>query len=171
MLEIGKVKDEQAPILRGDEIVATLRASNWKEEATLIRAGTEWALSRKKGRLIGTLTSDPQMSDTGEQARFRAEQVSLWKGTWELTLDGIRYALGPKSIWRGTQTVSRGGQEVAVSGKTKGWSARVTLEAANDVPLDHQLFLLWVVFILDRRAASAATSAAVVGGTAAASGS
>ncbi|MDQ3734735.1 MAG: hypothetical protein M3400_12220 [Actinomycetota bacterium] len=47
----------------------------------------------------------------------------------------------------------------------------MTLEAAEDVPLDHQLFLLWMVFILNRRAANTATSTAVIGVAAAAGSS
>jgi len=172
VLELGKVQDKQAPILRGQEVVATLRASNWKESATLTCDDTEWVLrSAKGGRLIGALSSDPEISDTGEQARFLAEQASMWRGTWDLTLEGVRYTMGPKSMWRGTYRVERSGQEVAVSGTTGGWSLRVTLEAAADVPLTHQLFLLWMAFLLNRRASSAATGAAVAGGAAAASGS
>ncbi|MDQ3052717.1 MAG: hypothetical protein M3R66_02530 [Actinomycetota bacterium] len=84
MLEIGKVKDKRAPILRGDEVVAVLSASNWKEEAVLTRGEVIWNLRSRRGkRLIGTLSTDPQVSDTGEQARFLAEQTSWWRGTWD----------------------------------------------------------------------------------------
>lgn len=172
MLEIGKVKDKQAPIFRGEEVVAVLAASDWKEEATLTRGEMVWKLRSRKGkRLVGTLSTDPEVSDTGEQARFLAEQTSWWRGTWDVTLDGVRYTLGPKSVWRGTQRIERSGQEVAVSGTVGTWSPRVTLEAGEDVPLDHQLFLLWMVFILNRRAANAATSTAAIGGATAAAGS
>ncbi len=100
-----------------------------------------------------------------------AERASAWRGTWDITLDGVRYRLGPKSFWRGTHRIERSGQEVAVSGTAGTWSTRVTLEAAEDVPLDHQLFLLWMVFILNRRAANTATSTAVIGVAAAAGSS
>jgi hypothetical protein len=172
MLEIGKVQDKQAPILRGAEVVALLSASNWKEEAVLTRGDVSWNLrSRKNKRLIGALSTDPDISDTGEQARFLAEQTSWWRGTWDITLEGLRYTLSPKSIWRGTHRIERSGQEVAVSGTVGTWSPRVTLEATDSVPLDHQLFLLWMAFILNRRASSTATTGAIAGGAAAAAGS
>ena len=42
-----------------------------------------WNLRSRRGkRLIGTLSTDPQVSDTGE-ARFLAEQTSWWQGTWD----------------------------------------------------------------------------------------
>ena len=159
-------------ILRGEVVVAVLAASNWKEEATLRHGETVWKFRSRKGkRLIGTLSTDPEVSDAGEQARFLAEQASMWRGSWDITLEGIRYTLGPNSLWRGTHRVERCGQEVAVSGAAGTWSTRVTLEAAADVPLDHQLFLLWMVFILNRRASDAATTAAVAGGAAVAGSS
>ena len=83
----------------------------------MTRGETVWKLCSRKGkRLIGTLATDPEVSDTGEQARFLAEQASMWRGTWNVILDGVRYTLGPKSFWRGTHRIERSGQEVAVSG-------------------------------------------------------
>jgi len=83
MLEIGKVKDKRAPILRGAEVVAVLSASNWKEEAVLTRGEVIWNLRSRRGeQLIRALSTDPQVSDTGE-ARFLAEQTSWWQGTWD----------------------------------------------------------------------------------------
>jgi len=152
--------------------VAVLAASDWREEATLTRGQTVWNLRSRKGkRLTGTLATDPETSDTGEQARYLAKQASMWRGTWDISLDGVRYTLGPKSFWRGTHRIERSGQEVAVTGTAGTWSTRVTLEAVSDVPLDHQLFLLWMALVLNRRASNAATTAAVAGGAVAAGGS
>lgn len=87
------------PILSGGEVVAVLAASNWKEDATLTRAQTVWKLRSRKGkRLIGTLSTDPEISDTGEQARFLAEQASLWRGTWGITLGGSPVHAGPQVV-------------------------------------------------------------------------
>ena len=76
------------------------------------------------------LSTDPDISDPGEQAGFLAEQTSWWRGTWD-----------------------------------------ITLEATDSVPLAHQLFLLWMAFILNRRASSTAATGAIAGGAAAAAGS
>lgn len=172
MLEIGKIKDKRAPILRGEEIIAVLATSNWKEDATLTRGQTVWYLHSSRGkRLIGTLSTDPEVVGTGEQARFFAQQSSWWRGTWDITLEGVRYSLAPASFWRGTHRVDRNGQQVALSGRAGTWSTRVTLDAADDVPVDHQLFLLWMLLTLQRRANNAAAGTAIAGGTAAAGSS
>lgn len=122
MLEIGKVKDKRAPILRGKQTVAVLTASNWKDEAALSSGETVWNLRSAKGK-------------------------------------------------RGTHRIERSGQKVALSGRTGTWSTRATLDAADDVPLDHQLFLLWMLLVLNRRADNTAAATAIAGGTAAAGSS
>ena len=33
------------------------------------------------------LSTDPDISDPGEQAGFLAEQTSWWRGTWDITLE------------------------------------------------------------------------------------
>lgn len=169
MLEIGKVKDKKAPILRGEEIVAVLSASSWKDEATLTRGDSVWNYRSRKGRMTGALSADPELTESGDQARFTAERASFWHGTWDLALDGVRYTLAPKSMWRGTHRFERNGQDVAVSGTVGTWSTQMTLEAADDVPLEHQLFFLWVAFVLNRRATNTAIAAgagaAVAGGS------
>jgi hypothetical protein len=57
---------------------------------------------------------------------------------------------------------------VAESGTTGGWSPRPTLTADDRLPLDQQVFLLWLEVVLNRRnqaAIGAAAGAAVIGGT------
>lgn len=161
ILEIGKPKHKQAPILRDGEVVAFLSVSNWTERATLTRG--EWAYnlgSRRRRRLIGSLRTDPEPPDTGEQARFFAAQRSMWLGIWDLNLEGVLYTMSSPSSWRATRRIERNGQEVGVTGTTSWWlGPHPTLNAAYDVPLDHQLFMLWMAFVLQRRAAKRASSA------------
>ncbi len=168
MLEVGKagtlgVGKGVLPLLADGAVVATLRASNWKEQATAVIGEREWVFSKSKGELRGRWAVDPEGS-----ARLRARQTSFWKGTWTADLDGTPVEVASLSYWKSTHRFVSGGRQVAHSGSTGGWSPRPTLTAAAGMPLEHQVFLLWLELVLTRRnnaALTAAAGAAVVGGS------
>jgi hypothetical protein len=167
MLELGKAGTSGAakgelPVLRGGAVVAILRASNWKEAATAVIGDQQWVYARSKGSLTARRSTDPDGT-----ALLTAHQSSLWKGTWALDLAGTPLELEVASFWRGTHRYVSGGRQVAESGSTGGWSPRPTLNA-DALPLEHQVFLLWVELVINRRntaTVTAATSAAVIGGS------
>lgn len=168
MLQLGKagthgVGKGVLPLLADGAVVATLRASNWKEQATAVVGGREWEFCKRTGELTARWAVDPEGT-----ARLRARQTSFWKGTWAAELDGTAVEVETLSYWKGTHRYLAGGQEVARSDSTGGWSPQPTLEAAPQVPLEHQVFLLWLELVITRRnnaALTAATGAAVVGGS------
>ncbi len=55
------------------------------------------------------------------------------------------------SWWRDAHRFVADGATVAEGGSTGGRSPRPTLTAGDDVPLDTQVFLLWLLPVLDRR--------------------
>jgi hypothetical protein len=142
------------PVLRGDLVVATLRASNWKEAATAVVENREWVLAKAKGELTGRWAADPAGT-----ARLRARQTSWWRGTWDVDLEGLVLQGARASVWRSALRYTEGDRQVAVGGTTGGWSPRPTLRADVPLPLHQQVFLLWVELVLARR------DATVVGGT------
>lgn len=151
MLELGKagtfgLGKGVLPVLSGGAVVATLQASNWKERATAVVGGRQWLFSRRTRELNGRWTVDPEGT-----ARLRARQVSSWTGTWSADLEGTPVEVAPLSHWKGTHRFLAGGQQVAHSGSTGGWSPRVTLTAAPQMPLDHRVFLLWLELVVSRR--------------------
>ncbi|WP_091940841.1 hypothetical protein [Trujillonella endophytica] len=165
MLELGKagssgVAKGVLPVLRDGVVVAQLRASNWKEAATAVVGEREWVFAKQKRELTGRWSADPEGS-----ARLRARQVSLWKGTWEADLEGTPVAVASLSVWKGTHRFTSGGKTVGESGSTGGWSPRPTLTCAGTVPLEHQVFLLWLEVVIGRR-----NQAAITGATVAATG-
>jgi hypothetical protein len=168
VLELGKAGTLGAgkgvlPLVSDGAVVATLQASNWKEQATAVIGEREWVLTKHKGELRGRWAVDPE-----DSARLRARHTSFWKGTWSADLDGVPVAVETLSHWKGTHRFVAGGQEVARSGSTGGWSPRPTLTAVPELPLEHQVFLLWLELVITRRnnaALTAATTAAVVGGS------
>jgi hypothetical protein len=168
VLELGKagahgVGSGVRPVLSGGAVVGTLQASNWKEEATANVGERVWRYSKSKGEIRARWAVDPE-----DAARLRARQASVWKGTWVADLEGTRVDVAVLSYWKATHRFLSGGQQVAHSGSTGGWSPRPTLTAVPGMPLEHQVFLLWLELVISRRntaAITAATGVAVVGGS------
>ncbi len=168
MIELGKAGSEGTekgvlPVLRVASVVATLRASSWTEAATALVGDREWVFSKHKGELTGRWAADPEGT-----ARLRLRQTSFWKGTWTADLEGTAVEVESASVWKGTHRHLAGGRQVAESGSTGGWSPRPTLAADPAMPLHHQVFLLWLELVINRRnmaAVGVATTVAVVGGS------
>ena len=168
MLELGKAgtagtEKGVVPVLRDGAVVATLRASNWKDEATAVVGRMVWVYTKRRGVLTARWTADPEGT-----ARLTARQTSSWRGTWVADLEGAHLEIGPTSLWRGTRRHTVGGRPVAESGTTGGWSPRPTLTTAPGMPVEHAVFLLWLELVISRRtnaAVAAGAGAAVIGGT------
>ena len=141
------------PVLRDDLVVATLRASNWREAATAVVDDREWVLAKDGRELVARRPADPAGT-----ARLRARQTSWWRGTWDVDLEGLVLQAARASFWRSGLRYREGGRQRALGGTTGGWSPRPTLRADVELPLHQQVFLLWVELVLARR------DAAVVGG-------
>ena len=65
MLELGKAGSAGAekgvlPVLRDGAVVATLRASNWKEAATAVVGDREWVFAKHKRELTGRWAAEPE---------------------------------------------------------------------------------------------------------------
>src|SRR3954468_21028565 len=120
MLEIGKAgttgtQKGELPVLRDGTVVARLRASNWKEQATALVGDRGWVFAREKRELTGRWAADPAGT-----ARLRARQTSVWTGTWSVELDGRSLEVRTASMWKGTHRNLHGERQVAESGSTGG---------------------------------------------------
>jgi hypothetical protein len=171
VLELGKAGSAGTekgvlPVLRDGVVVATLRASNWKEAATAVVGDREWVLAKRKRELTARWAADPE-----DAVRLRARQASFWKGTWEGDLEGTPVVSEVVSRWKGGHRYLSGGRVIAQTGTTGGWSPRPTLTAEGSLPLDHQVFLLWLALVMTRRDQAAAMGTVAAGGAAAAGGS
>ncbi|MGY1727814.1 hypothetical protein ACI79J_12665 [Geodermatophilus sp. SYSU D01062] len=171
MLELGRAGEHgtarrEVPILRDGEVVGRLRSTDsWREASVAVVGDREWVLERRRGGVLaGRWATEP-----ADAARFTARQVSAWRGTWRVEVDGTAVDVVPASWWKGTYRFTVGERAVAESGSTGGWSPRPTLTADDDLPLDVQVLLLWLVLVLQRRTYGAAV--AVAAGGAAAAGS
>ncbi len=137
------------PVLRDDLVVATLRASNWREAATAVVDDREWVLAKDGRELVARRPADPAGT-----ARLRARQTSWWRGTWDVDLEGLVLQAARASLWRSGLRYSDGGRQVALGGTTGGWSPRPTLRADVELPLHQQVFLLWLELVQVRRDAT-----------------
>jgi hypothetical protein len=151
VLELGKagvlgVGSGVRPVLADGAVVATLRASNWREQATAVVGDREWAFGKRTGELHGRWSVDPE-----DSARLRARQASFWRSTWVADLEGTRVDVEKLSLWTSAHRFLSGGQQVAHSGTTGGWSPRPTLTAVPGMPLHHQVFLLWLELVIRGR--------------------
>ena len=168
MLELGKAGSAgtgkgELPVLRDGAVVAVLRAANWKEAATATVGDREWVFAKLTGVLTGRWATEPE-----DSARLRAEQASFWKGTWTVDLEGRAVVVENVSWWRGDHRYLVDGRPIARSSTTGGWSPRPTLDAGDALPVDQQVFLLWLELVISRRntaTVTAATGAAVIGGS------
>ncbi len=168
MLELGKsgaagYPRGELPVLRNGSVVAVLRAANWKEAATAVVGDRAWVFTKRRGELLGRWAAEPP-----DAARLRARSTSFWTGTWTLDLEGRPVEMRSASLWKGTHRYLSGGQRIAESGSTGGWSPRPTLDADDALPLHQQVFLLWLELVISRRnsaAAGGASAAVVAGGT------
>ena len=151
MLVLGKAgsagtEKGVSPVLRDDVVVATVRASRWKEAATAVVGDREWVLARTGRELTGRQVHDPEGT-----ARLRARRTSWWRRTWEADLEGTTVQAQPLR-WSDTALrYSAGDRVVAEGGRTGGGSSRPTLRAEDAMPLHHQVFLLWLELVLRRR--------------------
>jgi hypothetical protein len=172
VLELGRAGDHdtarrEVPVLRDGRPVGRVRSTDfWREASIAVVGDREWVLERRRGALVGRWSVDPE-----DAARIRAEQTSMWRGTWRVDLGDTVVDVVPASWWKGTYRFTVGERTVADSGSTSGWSPRPTLTASDDLPLDAQVFLLWLVLVLQRRTYGAAIGAVVAGGAATAGGS
>ena len=151
------------PVLRDGAVVAVLRASNWREAATAVVGDREWLFAKRKGELTARWAAEPE-----ESARLRARQKSFWRSSWTVDLAGTIVDVEKASFWKGSHCYRSGGRLVGESGNTGGWSPRPTFTGDPSMPLDQQVFLLWLEFVIGRRnnaAVAGATGAAVIGGT------
>ncbi len=137
------------PVLRDDLVVATLRASNWREAATAVVDDREWVLAKDGQELVARRPADPAGT-----VRLRARQTSWWRGTWDVDLEGLVLQAARASFWRSGLRYSDGGRQVALGGTTGGWSPRPTLRADVELPLHQQVFLLWLELVQARRDAT-----------------
>lgn len=129
--------------------VATLAPGRWREQATAVVGGVEWVYARQGRDLVGRKAADPEGS-----ARLRAVRASFWTSRYDLDLEGrVASVTGSRHrVW------TADGQPLGSSGHVGSWSPVPTVTLADDVPVHHAVFLVWLerTFVQRSRAAASA---------------
>ena len=97
-------------------------------------------------------------ADPEDTARLRAHRTSSWKRAWSVDLEGTPVRVEKASLWQRDHRYLVGSRVVAETGSTRAWTPRPTLTATLDLPLHHQVFLLWVELVFSRRNDAAAAA-------------
>lgn len=135
--------------------VARADLSNWKERADLEVAGTRYEAVHKSWDAEFVL----QRENGG--VAFVAEKPSAWKERFVFEYDGNRYELRKRSVWNSDLVLSRDGVGVVGSIRPQGVFRREWVaDLPGELPLEAQVFLLWLAVLLTKRSdsATAATS-------------
>jgi hypothetical protein len=160
VLELGKsgshgTERGTLPVLADGAVVATLHASNWKEAASAVVGQRSWAFAKRHGELTGRWAADP-----ADAVRLRARKRSWRNSTWAADLEGTRVEVRSTSLWRAAHRFLVDGTVVAEGGSVGVLSPRPTLTADPAMPLDHQVFLLWLELVIIRRNSESAAGGA-----------
>ena len=90
-----------------------------------------------------------------ERTLARARKTSVFVLAFDIDLAGRPMELKAASMWRREFGLFEGGVQVGRIGPAGWFGRRAVIDLPPDIPLPAQLFLLWLVLVLWRRAAAA----------------
>jgi hypothetical protein len=131
--------------------VARVDLSNWRETAKLEVGGERYEARRK-----GWRSKEFVLERNGGQAVAMVEQPSAWKGRFVFEHGGNRYELEKETARKSTFVVRREGVgQVGSVGSEGAFKREWTAELPEELPLEAKVFIVWLVVLLWKRAASA----------------
>ena len=149
-LELGTtltdgVRDKLTPVVRDGVVVASLRSTGWQETVAATVGDRAWAFTGTRDELRARLPADPDGS-----ARFRARHEGWASDLWSIELHEVPVVMELESAARGTHRFTCDGRTLATT-VSSGWQAALRMDVEADLPLDQQVFLLWVALVTRRR--------------------
>jgi hypothetical protein len=140
-----EVRDGIAP-------VAEINMSGFRERAEL-RVGTELYEARRVGWMNAALVLERQGTEVA-----RAEPEGFFRRAYRIRTSRATFTLKPQGFWRPEYVLTDGGMNIGAIQRAGFW--RTSMEAAFRPEVDRavQVFAIWVVAVLFRRAATAAAS-------------
>lgn len=137
------VRDKLTPVLADGAVVASLRSRGWQETVAATVGERSWTFRGERDELVA------RRDDDGV-ARFRARRTGFAGDHWEIELHEEPVAMELVSAAHGTHRFTSGDRVLGTTSSTS-WTAGLSLDAGADVPLDQQVFLLWVALVTRRR--------------------
>lgn len=140
-----EVRDGIAP-------VAEINMSSFRERAEL-RVGMQLYEARRVGWLNAALVLERQGMEVA-----RAEPEGFFRRAFHIRTARAAFTLKPQGFWRSGYVLTDGEMNVGAIQRAGFW--RTTMEAAFRPEVDRalQVFAIWIVAVLRRRAATAAAS-------------
>ena len=124
---------------------------SWFGERAEIRAGGQAYSAYRESLLAGTF-----VLQSGERALARARKASAFVRAFDIDLAGRPLELKAASVWRREFGLFENGVQVGRISPVGWFGRRAVIDLPPDIPLPAQLFLLWLVLVLWRRADAAA---------------
>lgn len=156
MLEWGHKSAGSIPVLQDETVVARIRASSWRERADVEMTGAPWAFFKRSGELHAVRD--------GHTGGMLATRPAMFRQRWDVQADAQTYRIQSAGFMSSRYSVLRDGVSIGESGTPRFWSNRPTLDVDASVPLEHQVFLLWVAFIIRRRTTGTSAGSSAAGG-------
>ncbi|MGH3358255.1 MAG: hypothetical protein ACRDO7_05595 [Nocardioidaceae bacterium] len=142
MLVWGRRSADTRPILRDGTTVASVRPLEIRDHAAIEIDGAAWSYYTRRDELFGTRAGESKPT-------LRATRPT--RRTWIVLVDGTEYRIEQFGLPRSRFTVARSGMDIGSSGTTGLRRRRPTLDVGSETPLEHQVFLLWVAFVMRGR--------------------
>jgi hypothetical protein len=137
-------------VRQGGNTIAEIDPS-WFGERAEIRAGGQTYAAYRESLRAGTF-----VLQSGERALARARKASAFARAFAVDLAGRPLELKATSVWSRAFGLFEGGVPVGRIGPAGWFGRQAVIDLPPGVPLPAQLFLLWLVLVLWRRADAAA---------------
>ena len=139
-------------LYEGGDAIAEIDPS-WFGESAEIRAGGQTYSAYRESLLGGTF-----VLQSGERLVARARKASAFVRAFDIDLSGRPLELKATSVWSREFGLFEGGVQVGRIGPAAWFGRRAVIDLPPGISLPAQLFLLWLVLVLWRRADAAAAT-------------
>lgn len=142
MLEWGRKSAGIVSVLQDGFVVAQVRQAAMRERAGVAIGSSQWQFYRQRGDLHA-VSVDGTFGMT-------ASPTKIFGVSWDICTGTHAYRMEPMGLFKSGRRVLCAGTPVGSSDRV-GWSRRPTLDVDASIPVEHQVFLLWVLYIIGRR--------------------
>lgn len=132
-------------IFKGDERVAAVDLAWLREAGTVEIAGTHYTIGRT-GLISGSFFLKKY-----EDTIVSAVKSSAFSRSFVIGIGGNSYTLGAASVFSRRFVLRKGPSDVGEIRPAHWFTRKVVAELPIDIPLEIQVFLIWLVIILWRR--------------------
>lgn len=135
--------------------VATADLANWRENAKLEVGGKRYLARHEMGSKDFVLEGEDGLTVA------LAEKPSVLRESFSLEHGAGRYEVRKESPWKSSFVISREGMGVVGSIKQGSiFGGETTVDLPEELPIEVQVFVLWLATVMRKRADSAAGSTA-----------